>query len=94
VILSYINCGNSFPITENRNDKINYEGSPIMSGYNSHYVITNINGQIYSHELYYSNSFEIKCDEVVVAQESQILPAFIIELNPSSIQQEAMNWYD
>jgi hypothetical protein len=42
-------------------------GKPITSGYNSHFVCTNINGHIYQRGV-----DSIVCNEIVIAQETQV----------------------
>ena len=84
VIISYLNMGNIFPVTEDHKGAKSLLGSALKSGYNSHYVLTNKEGNIYDKG--------IICDEIVVGQESQILPAFIITLDPESCLKEFNKW--
>jgi len=78
VLISYINPGNPWPTTEEHDGPRSLKGMALKSGYNSHIVCTNKRGTIY-HE-----NDDVLCDEMVVNQESQILPAFIIELSVDS----------
>ena len=80
VILSYTNMGNVYPVTEKM------DGMALKNGYNSHYVLTNKHGNIITLDDSYL------CDEIVVNQEVQILPAFIITLNHESCMKELKNW--
>lgn len=73
IIVSYVLPGNVYPVVK-RED---HEAKPIMSGYQSHYVRTNIDGK---------PSAEGYHDEVVISQESQILPLYIVEIKPLSAQ--------
>jgi len=78
VLISYINPGNPWPTTEEHDGPRSLKGMALKSGYNSHIVRTNKRGTIYHEE------DDVLCDEMVVNQESQILPAFIIELSVDS----------
>jgi Leucine-rich repeat (LRR) protein len=87
VILSYVNMGNVYPVTEDHRGSNSLSGAAIKSSYNSHFVLTNKDGTV-------TNNFDgIICDEIVVGQESQILPAFIIELDVDSCLEELDKWY-
>ncbi len=81
VILSYTNMGNIYPVTEKMN------GQPLKNRYNSHYVLTNKHGEIHT-----DATDKYICDEIVVNQEGQLLPAFIITLNIASCEKELKNW--
>lgn len=54
-------------------------GKGITSGCNSHYVLTKHDGGIYQGK---GSTFY---DEIVIAQESQICPAFVLEINMSML---------
>lgn len=88
LILSYLNMGNVFPVTENHKGDKSLMGTPIKTGYNSHLVLTAKDGTI--HNL--GDEQGIVCDEIVVGQESQILPAFIIRLDYDSCMTEFGKW--
>jgi len=63
-------------------------GNPVKAGYNSHWVLTGIDGHaIKSVE----NSSEI-FDELVIAQEKQIVPAFVLQLTKSEKLQNLYNY--
>lgn len=66
-------------------------GTPIKPGYQSHYCLVKSNGQPYSNEL--GDTF---FDELVLAQDVQILPKYIVYLtknraNGSDEQQDSIN---
>lgn len=89
VIISYVNMGNIFPVTEDhKSHEKSLKGQALKAGYNSHLVLTNKDGFIYKEQ----NGGGLVCDEIVVNQESQILPAFIIELDLESCQTEYDKW--
>ena len=53
---------------------------PLQSGYNSHYVIVKRNGE--TPEFPISGDFKEKLyDEIVINQESQICPAYLLKLS-------------
>ncbi len=83
VIISYTNMGHVCPVTERMT------GQALKNGYNSHYVLTCRDGNIHSDKLKF---YEDGCDEIIVNQEVQILPAFIVTLNVASCEKEMKNW--
>lgn len=66
--------GNAYPIIENPNDNNSMLGRPIMSGYQSHYVLTGADG-------YPCTEMKSEFDELVVSQECQVLPLFIVRVS-------------
>jgi hypothetical protein len=87
VIISYVNMGNIYPVTEDHRGERNLVGQALKSGYTSHLVLTNKKGNLYDKK----EDIET-CDEIVVAQESQILPAFIVRLDIGSCLHEFEKW--
>lgn len=69
IIISYVLPGNVYPVTA----RADHEGKPLMAGYQSHYIKTTIDGK---------PSVNGEYNEIVVAQESQILPLYIVEISP------------
>jgi len=97
IIISYVIPGNIFPVFEDprikddtrikddprikedpRQKKHSYSGKAIKPGYQSHYVVTKVNG--YPAEKTSNHCF----DELVVGQEDQIVPAFILKVDMSN----------
>lgn len=89
VIISYVHMGNPFPVTEDHKGPKSLKGRAIKAGYNSHVVLTNKRGAVYDEK---DLQDDVVCDEIVVAQESQILPAFIVELDIISCAKEFEKW--
>jgi len=58
---------------------------PLKQGFHSHYVLTGKDGYIYNGEGEPEN-------ELVVSQESQVLPSFIIILNSEECLKEFDKW--
>lgn len=83
VIISYTNMGHVYPVTERMT------GQALKNSYNSHYVLTCRDGNIHSER---AKFYDDSCDEVIVNQEVQILPAFIVTLNVESCESEMKNW--
>ena len=86
IILSYLTMAHVYPVDEDHLATTSLMGVVIKAGYNSHYVLTNKKGHVLG-----PSDKEI-CDELIVCQESQILPAFIIKLNTESALKELLNW--
>lgn len=86
VIISYIIPGNIYPVRESADSENTLRGSAIKPGYDSHYVITNKEGNIAS----------TKCkelfDEFVIDQEGQIAPAFILYLGNDTVNKYASEY--
>lgn len=78
IVLSWVVPGNVFPVTEDRKSPQSLCGLALKSGYNSHYVVTNRNGDIPDPE------DTVHFDEIVVGQESQISPAFILSIEKNT----------
>eukprot|EP01126_Amoeba_proteus_P054248 TRINITY_DN6665_c0_g1_i4.p1 TRINITY_DN6665_c0_g1~~TRINITY_DN6665_c0_g1_i4.p1 ORF type:complete len:176 (-),score=31.57 TRINITY_DN6665_c0_g1_i4:35-562(-) len=76
LIVSYVIMGNTFPIYENSKSNCSVLGKPIKAGHHSHYVCVDSNGYP-PEDLAKLDESEI-FDEIVVSQESQITPAYIV----------------
>ena len=88
--LSYSCLGHTFPVNEDHLDKQkSLLGATIKSGYSSQYVLTTKEGHVYKPA---SDKYQNGCEEIVIAMESQCLPAFIITLDPISALKEYENW--
>jgi len=80
IIISYVIPGNIYPVVEHHKEENSLLGSPIKApGYNSHYVITARDGSVAQ------TIGEIPVfDEIVIDQEAQVTPAFILQLSTDS----------
>lgn len=85
-IISFVNMGNVYPVTEDHKGCNSLRGTALKSGYHSHLICTNKNGAIYKER------DDTLCDEIIVGQESQILPAFIVEMDHDSCISEFEKW--
>jgi hypothetical protein len=79
IIISWVSLGSVYPIIENPNEEDSVLGKAIKQ--NSHYVITNNEG----FPLLRDDPSIYNYDEIVVAQEAQILPAFILSLKKENM---------
>jgi len=88
IIICFLLPGNPFPIIENpRSDSDTFIGLPITPGYQCHYVVTNISGLPLSTEINFASSR--KFNEIVIDQEAQVVPIFLVELDTSNFQELA-----
>jgi len=81
LLLTYVLPGDPYPVVENHQGKNSLLGKGLQGSAISHYVVTKSNGTIGTMddlELY---------DELVFAQESALLPAFLIELDKSNFKE-------
>jgi len=78
IIISYLIPGNTYPATEHPFTKPeSLIGTNLQKGYQSHYIRTDTTGMPTTN----TDNFY---DEIVINQESQVCPAFIIELDSSN----------
>jgi len=89
IIISLVLPGNAYPVTEHPKASDSLCGAALKSGYNSHFVATNINGYPHSKP---SLSTEGVFTEFVIAQESQIVPAFILSIDKKTSVQLMKIW--
>jgi hypothetical protein len=76
--ITFLTCpGNAYPTVESPHSPESLQGSNLRRGYQSHYVITNGKGMP-------TERGTSQYDEIVINQESQVCPAFIIELDSSN----------
>eukprot|EP01127_Copromyxa_protea_P005204 TRINITY_DN150_c1_g1_i10.p1 TRINITY_DN150_c1_g1~~TRINITY_DN150_c1_g1_i10.p1 ORF type:complete len:764 (-),score=100.45 TRINITY_DN150_c1_g1_i10:18-2309(-) len=76
ILLCYLIPGNSFPVTENPMHPNSLRGLALKPGYQSHYVLVNASGMVAAEGE--TNIY----DEIVVNQDTQVLPAYILTLDP------------
>jgi len=90
IIISYVAPGNVYPTCEQHKGPESLAGKPLRTpGYNSHYVLTKKDGFALANPS--ENPFY---DEIVVAEEAQVAPAFIIELQPGSELKEQQRLFE
>jgi len=79
ILLSWGVPGNTYPVIEHHTGNASLLGTALKSGYNSHYVRTIRDGTVAGLDLD-PDIF----DEIVITQESQIAPAFILLVDPKT----------
>jgi len=79
LILSWVIPGNIYPVIERHDSHSTLLGKPLIGGYGSHYILTSKDGTIHA-----DPSLNIY-DEIVIQQETQICPAFILEFSTEGI---------
>jgi hypothetical protein len=83
IIISFLIPGNPFPVTEDPNDPaVSIAGHALKPGYQSHYVLTTNRGMPFP-QIEYKNIF----DELVIRQETQVAPAYVLMLDPKGFPQ-------
>jgi len=81
ILLTYVTPGNAFPVIEDFEEKKNFIGKAIKTGYNAHYVLTTSDGHTARSKV------DPYFDELVIEQEGQALPAFIVTIGQENISQ-------
>jgi len=88
LIISFCTPGNVFPVVENpKSPSRGKLGCPIQAGYNAHYVITNSKG--YPLKKKAKKNFY---DELVLNQEPQVAPAFVLIINKDKLMDLAQKF--
>jgi len=75
IIISYILPGNVYPVTEDHQSDRGLTGCALKGGFNSHFVATTRHGNIIATEM------EECYDELVIKQETQICPVYVVNLS-------------
>jgi len=93
MIMTLVIPGNVYPVVEDRGCDESLMGKSIKSGYQSHFVLTQRSGTIFHlPEDEQTSSNEKIYDELVLNQESQVLPIFLIELDPLNFNTLTAHW--
>jgi len=88
ILISFVLPGNIFPVSESHRDNTrSLLGTPIKSGFQSHYVLVKADGTVCPQIMnqYY--------DELVIDQEAQILPGFLMEIDRSNLGEIAQQFH-
>jgi len=89
VIVSFVFLGNTYPVVEHTKAEDNLLGATITPGYNSHYVLLNHDGHV-PEEPVEAGKEDQFFDEIVIAQESQIVPVYVIRFETKHLR--AIKW--
>jgi len=90
MLMTLVIPGNVYPVIEDRGGSDSLMGKPIQSGYQSHFVLTQRDGTIFHPKD--PTSLETAYDEIVCNQESQIVPIFMVELDPTNFNSLSSSW--
>eukprot|EP01126_Amoeba_proteus_P026671 TRINITY_DN2641_c0_g1_i6.p1 TRINITY_DN2641_c0_g1~~TRINITY_DN2641_c0_g1_i6.p1 ORF type:complete len:165 (+),score=34.26 TRINITY_DN2641_c0_g1_i6:321-815(+) len=80
VIISFVLLGNIYPVIEHVKQNPNLLGCVLKPPHNSHYVLVDSVGHIYDP----TKTKDEFYDEIVVAQEAQIVPVYLIKFSVTS----------
>jgi len=80
LLVCLVSPGNPYPVIYGPKEEKNFLGAPIESGHQSHYILTNINGQPITKGDKYS-----LYDEIVIPKESQVCPIFMVSVDKSNL---------
>ena len=92
IIVSWIIPGNVYPVCEKHDGVNTLLGSAIKPGYNSHYIVTNHQGLCINGDSNKDGDSKKLYNEIVVAQEAQIVPAYLIHINPNTVMELNSKW--
>jgi len=85
IIISLVISGNSYPVIEHpRLSKRSFMGAALMPGYNSHYILTRKDG-FPCRKVYSGLGEEEFYDEVVIEQESFVLPFYLLKISNKNL---------
>jgi len=83
-IICWVIPGNPYPVVEGPGEVDNVDGKSVKSGYQCHYVLIEKKGCPTKSQAFY-------CDELVVGQENQILPAFVLKFTADELKKRIKN---
>eukprot|EP01124_Arcella_intermedia_P026578 TRINITY_DN5023_c0_g1_i3.p1 TRINITY_DN5023_c0_g1~~TRINITY_DN5023_c0_g1_i3.p1 ORF type:complete len:378 (-),score=109.69 TRINITY_DN5023_c0_g1_i3:55-1080(-) len=86
LIISLIVPASIYPVTEHPNQPKSFIGASLVAGHQSHFVLTGKKGYPIKEvgKKYYT--------EIVIQQESQIVPIYLVEIDPSCLASLGMKW--
>jgi len=87
ILISYVLPGNVYPVIEDHLSEASLAGKGLKGNATSHYVVTNKKGRAIT-EMDPEGTF----DEFVIPQESQIVPAFLVQVSSSNFTQLCQQW--
>eukprot|EP01127_Copromyxa_protea_P018948 TRINITY_DN6057_c3_g1_i1.p1 TRINITY_DN6057_c3_g1~~TRINITY_DN6057_c3_g1_i1.p1 ORF type:complete len:207 (+),score=31.04 TRINITY_DN6057_c3_g1_i1:41-622(+) len=83
LLISFVTLGNVFPVTENHTQPDNLVGKRMNPGYTAHYVGVNADGFVPTS----TSTNPLLYDEIVVSQEPQISPVYLIRLSSTNLME-------
>eukprot|EP01127_Copromyxa_protea_P005793 TRINITY_DN1564_c0_g1_i6.p1 TRINITY_DN1564_c0_g1~~TRINITY_DN1564_c0_g1_i6.p1 ORF type:complete len:687 (-),score=134.25 TRINITY_DN1564_c0_g1_i6:237-2297(-) len=102
-VISYLSIGSAYPTTEHHQGPHSLMGHPLKSGFTGHYVKVTAEGTVPNYNEYFelvekgADPNDVKSgaylwDELVVAQESQITPVYVVRISRANLSKLMMNW--
>eukprot|EP01126_Amoeba_proteus_P048717 TRINITY_DN5652_c0_g1_i3.p1 TRINITY_DN5652_c0_g1~~TRINITY_DN5652_c0_g1_i3.p1 ORF type:complete len:808 (+),score=144.64 TRINITY_DN5652_c0_g1_i3:2222-4645(+) len=90
MIISFVLPGNIYPVTEKHCSPNALIGAAMKNGHQSHYVLTNYDGLISPVVVEQQTNVAEKdiFDEIVISQEAQILPSFVLYVDVKASRQK------
>jgi len=76
--------GNPYPVIEHRKSENSLVGKPLIDGFQSHYVVVTKNGYPFKEE-HYENEDECIYDELILNQEAQVAPIFLLKVDAKNL---------
>jgi len=88
ILVCFVVLGKCYPVVETHTGLSSLEAKPIKLGYNSHYVVTTLDGKISD-----TNASEVY-DEIILGQELTAVPLFLLMINKSKSNSNSNNGVD
>jgi len=89
ILISWVIVGNAFPVIEHPRKVNSLAGTIVKPGYQSHYVCTDNKGMPYPK---ITPDYKNVYDEIVINQESQVAPAYLLMLDSASFPKLIMTF--
>jgi len=89
VLICFLITGNSYPVIEHPRGQKNLMGSALMPNFHSHYVLCRIDGNPVPRIM--DNTEEPYYDEIVIEQESAVVPYYLLKISKSNLLPLAMD---
>eukprot|EP01127_Copromyxa_protea_P019011 TRINITY_DN6093_c0_g2_i1.p1 TRINITY_DN6093_c0_g2~~TRINITY_DN6093_c0_g2_i1.p1 ORF type:complete len:377 (-),score=54.01 TRINITY_DN6093_c0_g2_i1:62-1192(-) len=83
LLISFVTLGNTYPVTESHTGSTSLAGNASVPGYNAHYVNVCADGTVPDWKR--PDSCSDLFDEIVVSQEPQIAPVYLIRLRNKNL---------
>jgi len=85
VLISLVISGNAYPVIEHpKLSKDSFMGAALVPGYHSHYVLTRKDG-LPCREIVSDAAIEQYFDEIVIEQESSVLPFYLLRISTKNL---------
>eukprot|EP01127_Copromyxa_protea_P018946 TRINITY_DN6057_c1_g1_i1.p1 TRINITY_DN6057_c1_g1~~TRINITY_DN6057_c1_g1_i1.p1 ORF type:complete len:1829 (-),score=382.79 TRINITY_DN6057_c1_g1_i1:24-5072(-) len=92
VLLSFVTMGNVFPVTEDQMGEDSLIGKVLKAGYTGHYVGVQATGNVPEYGKVPLDEIGFLYDEIVVSQEPQISPVYVLRIATGNLQKIMKQW--